>query len=184
MVALIILFEGALLPIAWFLSWLFSLPLKLSPGAAAISLGIAATLPMWGLLRWARNSNAAVLRELFQWVESNLLPLFREASSWQLATVAVLAGLGEELLFRGVVQQGLQAWLGPWTGLLLASLLFGLAHWVSRAYLAFALVMGLYLGLLYWISGDLLVPVIVHGLYDFVALRMLLGPASPVRTDG
>lgn len=41
---------------------------------------------------------------------------------------AITAGLGEELLYRWFLQTRLEAILGPWTGLLLASLLFGSMH--------------------------------------------------------
>jgi uncharacterized protein len=40
-----------------------------------------------------------------------------------------VVALGEEFLFRGLVQQWLGEWLrNPWAGLILASLLFGLSH--------------------------------------------------------
>jgi membrane protease YdiL (CAAX protease family) len=178
------LFEGSLLPLAGILAWLLDLPLLLTPGLRSIGLGILATLPMWWLLRWSRGLDLKSLRELFEWVEHNLLPLFKGATTWQLAAIAVLAGLGEEMLFRGVIQQALQQWLGPWTGLLLASLVFGAAHWVSRTYMVFACLMGLYLGSLYWLSEDLLLVAIVHALYDFLALRLLLGHSSPAQTEG
>ncbi|MCJ7557849.1 MAG: CPBP family intramembrane metalloprotease [Gammaproteobacteria bacterium] len=181
LLTLVMLFEGSLLPLAWILAWLLELPLLLTPGLPVIGLGILATLPMWWLLHWSRGLDLGPLSELFGWVESNLLPLFKGASTLQLAAIAVLAGLGEEMLFRGVIQQALQQWLGPWAGLLLASLVFGAAHWVSRTYMVFASLMGLYLGLLYWLSGDLLLAAIVHALYDFLALRMLLG--QPTRTE-
>ena len=184
LVTLIMLFEGSLLPLAWILAWLIDVPLLLSPGLQGIGLGILATLPMWWLLHTLRELDLNSLRELFEWVEGNLLPLFRGATTWQLAAIAVLAGLGEEMLFRGVIQQALQQWLGPWTGLLLASLVFGAAHWVSLTYMVFACLMGFYLGLLYWLSGDLLLVVIVHALYDFLALRLLLGHSSLAQAEG
>lgn len=45
---------------------------------------------------------------------------------------AITAGLGEELIYRRFLQTRLEALLGPWTGLLLASLLFGLMHVLSH----------------------------------------------------
>jgi len=183
LLTLVMLFEGSLIPLAWILAWLLELPLLLTPGLRVIGLGILATLPMWWLLHWSHGLDLGPVRELFKWVESHLLPLFRGATTLQLAAIAVLAGMGEEMLFRGVIQQALQQWLGPWTGLLLASLAFGAAHWVSRTYMIFAGLMGLYLGLLYWLSGDLLLAVIVHALYDFLALRMLLGSPTPAEVE-
>ena len=41
---------------------------------------------------------------------------------------AITAGLGEELVYRRFLQTRLEALRGPWSGLLLASLLFGLMH--------------------------------------------------------
>ena len=45
---------------------------------------------------------------------------------------AITAGLGEELMYRRFLQTRLEALLGPWAGLLLASLLFGLMHTTGR----------------------------------------------------
>ena len=58
--------------------------------------------------------------------------------------------------------------------LLLASLLFGLAHAITRTYVVLATVFGIYLGWLWTASGNLLVPIVAHALYDFVALSALV----------
>lgn len=182
-ITLIMLFEGALLPLSLLLSWLLDIPLTLSPGGLSILMGVLGTLPIWGLLVWARSLRLSPVEEFFSWVDSNIVSLFRGATGWQIAVIALLAGLGEEMLFRGIIQQGLQGWLGPWPGLLLASFVFGAAHWVSRTYMIFACLMGLYLGLLYWRTDNLLVPIIVHALYDFIALRLLLRQAPVASQD-
>lgn len=173
-ITLIMLFEGALLPLSLLLSWFLDIPLALSPGGMSIVIGVLGTLPIWWLLVWARSLRVSPVEEFFSWVDSNIVSLFRGATGWQIAVIALLAGLGEEMLFRGIIQQGLQGWLGPWPGLFVASFVFGAAHWVSRSYMLFACLMGLYLGLLYWRTDNLLVPIIIHALYDFLALRMLL----------
>ena len=183
LITLVMLFEGALLPLSLLLSWLLDLPLTLSAGGMSIVMGVLGTLPIWGLLVWARSLRLSPVEEFFSWVDSNIVSLFRGATGWQIAVIALLAGLGEEMLFRGIIQQGLQGWLGPWPGLLLASFVFGAAHWVSRTYMVFACLMGLYLGLLYWRTDNLLVPIIVHALYDFIALRLLLREAPVASQD-
>lgn len=48
------------------------------------------------------------------------------------SATAITAGLGEELLYRRFLQTRLEALIGPWTGVLLASLLFGLMHLPSH----------------------------------------------------
>lgn len=45
-----------------------------------------------------------------------------------LASTFLPVGIGEEALFRGVVQTGLSEWLGPWGGWAAGSVLFGAAH--------------------------------------------------------
>jgi len=86
----------------------------------------------------------------------------------QLALIAALAGLGEELFFRGMIQLGLLATFGSqWLAVFLTSLLFGLAHAITPTYCFLAFLISLYLGFLFMQTGNLLVPIVVHALYDF-----------------
>jgi len=86
----------------------------------------------------------------------------------QLALIAALAGLGEELFFRGLIQLGLSAAFGTqWLAILLTSLLFGLAHAITPTYCLLAFVISLYLGFLFVWTDNLLVPIAVHAFYDF-----------------
>ena len=62
----------------------------------------------------------------------------------------------------------------PWAGLAGASLLFGLAHFLTVSYAMLASLVGLYLGVLLLLSGNLLVPIVVHALYDLIALIVLI----------
>jgi membrane protease YdiL (CAAX protease family) len=98
-------------------------------------------------------------------LESQVFPLFRRASVSDLLVIAALAGLGEELLFRGVLQDELGIWI--------ASAVFGLLHGPSRELWPLALWatgMGIVLGALYQASGNLFVPALAHALYDGAAL--------------
>jgi uncharacterized protein len=102
--------------------------------------------------------------------------------------ISLSAGVGEEMLFRGVLQASLSAWLGVAWGLGLASVLFGLLHPISIAYMVITGILGLYLGAVYaglvgmrvgpnWIGiegGNLLTVMVTHALYDFGALGYLL----------
>ncbi len=109
---------------------------------------------------------------------------FRAVAPSNCALIAAAAGLGEELLFRGLLQHGLAGWLAPpwgvWIALLAASLAFGCCHLLSTTYAVLAALIGLYLGLLLMFSGSLLAPALAHGLYDFVALVYLLRDARAV----
>ena len=123
----------------------------------------------WCLL----NTNWARLRELREQVEWLVREMFPTGSIPQFAMVAPLAGVGEELLFRGVLQTKLGEWTTPVIGLVLASLLFGVAHALSKLYFVFALVVGLFLGWLTLHYNDLVAPIVAHALYDFLALIYL-----------
>jgi membrane protease YdiL (CAAX protease family) len=93
--------------------------------------------------------------------------------------ISVLAGVGEEALFRGLVQDTLAAWMPLGVALALASLLFGLLHAVTPTYAVLATLMGAYLGGLYLWTGGLLAPMVTHGVYDFAVLLYLqYGPGS------
>lgn len=164
-----------MLVVAWGLGgWLGIQPLShLEAGLAPALLGLAATLPMLLGLRWILRTNWSPARRLVSLVTEQLGPLLAGRSRLQLALLALLAGVAEEVLFRGVIQVGLARAFSPAWALLAASSLFGLAHFASAAYAVLAGVVGAYLGALFLLQGNLLVPVVAHALYDFVALIAL-----------
>ena len=119
-----------------------------------------------------------------QIAEQRIAPLFAGSGPLALALVALLAGLGEETLFRGVIQPALAAHLPLWAALAVTAALFGLAHWITPTYALLAGIVGAYLGGLLLVSGNLLAPIVAHALYDLVALTLLVrlkpAPASSV----
>jgi uncharacterized protein len=86
-----------------------------------------------------------------------------------IVVLALLSALGEELLFRGLLQ--------PWMGLLPQALLFGLVHQMpgpSRwIWVSWALVVGLALGALYDVTGSLLGPIVAHAVVNGLNLHFL-----------
>src|SRR5207247_4003229 len=103
---------------------------------------------------------------------------FGGASVAQLALVAAAAGLGEELLFRGLVQAGVARFFGLAAGLTVGSLVFGVCHWLNVTYAILAMLAGAYFGLWLAVTGNILTPVVAHAAYDFLALVYLVRPAS------
>lgn len=82
--------------------------------------------------------------------------------------VALCAGIGEEILFRGVLQR----WLGVWG----QGLAFGLAH-AQNAYppqVLFAFGLGVVFGYLYKRGWSLVTLIVAHTLYDFTLLAVAL----------
>jgi membrane protease YdiL (CAAX protease family) len=174
-------FEGGLIALAWPLGWLLGesplAELHLTPAGAA--LGVAATLPM--LLAFAAMTRWPVgpLRRIREFLDEAVLPLLRGCGLAELALLALLAGAGEELVFRGVLQPALVRRLGTLPGLLLTSGLFGLLHPITLTYVVLAAAIGLYLGVVALAGGNLLPVIVAHALYDFVVLVYLLRRRTP-----
>ena len=175
-VYLALVFEGGLVGIALGLGWLLDAPafaqFQLS-WTGAIQ-GVLATLSLLLLVLCAGFLDYRPVEDLFSLSREHITRLFSDASLLDLALVAGVAGLGEEVLFRGVIQTVLATYFGPLAGVLIAAVLFGLVHSLSLAYVIGATLIGIYLGCLLLSFDNLLVPVITHGLYDFIVLVMLL----------
>lgn len=178
-----ILFEGGVVVLALAICWYSGRwpPLASKPwsdNAVLLLWGVLATLPMLvGLIVLDRYPFGPLV-ELKRFVETHLTPLFAGLTVLQMALISLAAGVGEELLFRGLLQTALADWAGPpygvWIGLIAAAIVFGACHWVTTTYAYLAALIGLYFGLLFIVTGDLLPPVVAHGLYDFVALIYLV----------
>ena len=178
-----ILFEFSLLILAWAIGYLVSIPLwpQVKFSWLAIIWGILATMPLLGGMVWTVHTRLPRFAKLRHFVQKHVVPLFADCSLWELALIALLAGVGEEFLFRGLIQTGLSAISSPWSGLIIASLIFGLVHYITRLYAILAALIGLYLGLLLIIFDNLTVPILVHALYDFVALIYLVRMGADVK---
>jgi len=123
-------------------------------------------------IRWKPLSH--LVREM----EERVLPIFSSCTYFDLAFIAFFAGLGEELFFRGWLQGVLAVKFGIWFGILMASALFGFAHYLSTTYAIYALLTGLYLGVIYQVSGNLFIVMAIHAVYDFTALVYLIRRAK------
>ena len=177
-----IAFEGGLGLLAVVLAWLLAVSWwdRLTIDANGVAWGVAATGPMLLGMLVVRRSRWRPLVRLNAVAEHLVDELFAGASVVDLAIVSLLAGVGEELLFRGVLQAWLSGRIDPVAALLLASALFGMAHWITKTYAVVATLIGVYLGWLFLHFDNLLVPIVAHGLYDFVALTIVMRGRRPV----
>lgn len=164
-------FEGGLFLLALAFGWALDYPFwqVMEVSGAGLALALGATVPM--------VLGAILLSEFpfgpFRQVSDDfdmIVGLFKKASITDLLAISLLAGLGEEALFRGVIQPLAIDYLGLWGGLAVASVVFGLAHLISPAYFVFATLLGFYLGGVYLWADSLTVAILVHALYDFAAL--------------
>lgn len=174
-VALAMLGEGGLAIVAVIGGWALGCPVwsHIEWTLAAGLAGAAASLPLVMLMLGLVHLKLPVLRSFQHLIREQIAPLFGGCTLGELALVSLSAGVGEELLFRGLVQQAASARWGDVVGLAAASAVFGLAHPISRFYVVFAAAIGAYLGWLWLASGNLLVPIVTHAVYDFAALVYL-----------
>ena len=83
-----------------------------------------------------------------------------------LVFIAVFAGVGEELFFRGVLQRLLiKAFKSPWAGILVTAFLFSALHVQFFGFIP-RFLLGILLGAVYWYSGSLLTAIVAHFIYD------------------
>jgi membrane protease YdiL (CAAX protease family) len=175
-------FEGGLVFVALALGLLF----HINPFAdfridrASVFVGIAAALLPFALLVVSDRFRFSALERMKRIVLQLLGPSLIACRWYELVLVAALAGFGEELVFRGVLQRLLERWLdfggsGHIAGLIASNVIFGLLHFLTPTYALLAGLMGIYFGVLLDSSNppSLVVPMVAHGLYDYLAFLLL-----------
>lgn len=116
---------------------------------------------------------------------------FNPHANWitSLMMVGIGAGIGEEIMFRGVLFRVVEEGLGSWAALLISALAFGFMHagnpgataWSS---LAIAIEAGLLFGLLYMVTRSLPVCMGLHAAWNFSQGTIYGIPVSGVKADG
>ncbi|HEU4495079.1 MAG TPA: type II CAAX endopeptidase family protein [Rubrobacteraceae bacterium] len=156
------LFYGSLTLVAVVWATLRGFDLRLAVDSLSLALGIMSPLVTvsLGLLAYR-------LLPVLRTIAEELAPrLLEGASRGTLVLISVLSGVGEEVFFRGAVQQEF--------GLVVASILFGVVHvGPDRRYLVWtvwALLAGFLFGVLYDVTGGLLAPILAHAGHNAATL--------------
>jgi hypothetical protein len=154
------------------------LGLNKSPKITLIGIALIIAFVSSPFLNWVMEINSsahlpASLNSIENWMREmeteamRLTELFLSGSSWSsllvnLLMMAILAGLGEELLLRGIVQPLFiritkNAHLGIW----LAAALFSLMHFQFFGFFP-RMILGALFGYYYYWSRNLWIPIIAH----------------------
>lgn len=144
-------------------------------GLRGIDLPVLGPRPATGLLLGLATAAGTVFLSLLSY---RLIPITRKlaeelaptlvdgADRAGLVLLALFSGIGEEVFFRGAVQQEF--------GILISSVAFGLAHvGPDRRYLiwtAWAVLAGVIFGVLFEATGGLLAPVTAHAAHNAATL--------------
>jgi uncharacterized protein len=87
--------------------------------------------------------------------------------------IAVFAGVGEELFFRGVLQRlFIKLFKNAWAGIIVTAIIFSAIHLQFYGFIP-RLILGILLGLIYWYSGSIWPAIIAHFAYDAFAVIMI-----------
>lgn len=102
-----------------------------------------------------------------------LLSVLGNVSVPQMILIALSAGLGEEFLFRGFLQEWLIGYYSVEAGIAIAAVCFGLLHFATVSYFALTTLLGAAMGIAYHLSGSLLLVITWHACYDVLAIWVL-----------
>ena len=177
---LTIIVEGGLFALGWLLvgAARAQVWLKFSASWSATASGLLLCIPLLSALYLVERSRWAPVLHLTRLIDEKVTPIFTNCKVFDLALIALVAGVGEELFFRGWLQPALITRFDVWVGILAASLIFGLAHYLSTGYAVYAFLTGIYLGLIFLASENLYIVMLIHALYDFIALVYLVHKGS------
>ena len=175
-----IIFEGGLAVLAIVIGYFcgFSPARTISWSFQHVVLSFAATMPMLVMFVLLNRSTFLPLVRIRQLVRSFIHTFFVKCSTTQIFLICALAGIGEELFFRGLMQDGIAQGIGGTTGLIcgvvISSFFFGIAHLITPTYGLIAFLISFYFAALFHFSGNILVPMMTHTLYDFCVIRFIL----------
>jgi uncharacterized protein len=171
--------QSALIPLALVGASLLHLDVATPWDTSSVLYGLACTLPLALLAvvldRLEEQSvalqevSAAVNRAVYTLLGGTFKPLLALVTA---VTLGIVAGWGEELLFRGVLQNFLiHQSSNTVLGVVGSSVLFGLVHAVTPLYVILTLVASIYFGSIYiFFDHNLTVPIVCHAVYDVGAL--------------
>lgn len=116
---------------------------------------------------------------------------FNSQANWltALLMVGIGAGVGEEIMFRGVLYRMVEEGLGTWIALAVSALFFGAAHLGNPgatlwAGMAIAIEAGILFGLLYLVTRSLWVCMGLHAAWNFMQGTVYGIPVSGTPADG
>jgi membrane protease YdiL (CAAX protease family) len=86
--------------------------------------------------------------------------------------MAILPAIGEELIFRGVIQKQLVKWLSnPHVAIFITSVFFSAFHMQFLGFLS-RLILGMVFGYLFYYSKSIRLPILAHFANNFLALML------------
>ena len=142
----------------------------------SVLLGMAVSILLFLLIQGIGALPIRSLQQLERLTKDQLNQAVGPMTIPQLLVLSLTAGIGEEFLFRGLIQGWFLSYYSSPSfvqaipGILVSSLLFGIAHPLTRSYIVIASCMGVLFALVYWWTRDLLACILAHAFYDAMIL--------------
>lgn len=142
----------------------------------SIMYGLLGTLPLYLIFMAMEQMPFPSVQKIRLILINTIAPSLHKKNWADLLILATIAGVSEEVLFRGVIQPWMENSWGMMAGLLASSILFGLLHAVTPLYAILAATVSIYLGLSLDYGGErnLLTPIVIHAFYDFLVFIAII----------
>jgi membrane protease YdiL (CAAX protease family) len=137
-------------------------------GAALIGVGL---VPWINALLALQNQFWPLDPELTRSMAEQFLPALQRRPVLTVVAIGLLAGVCEELLFRGPIQTALTRRLPAWCALGFGGLLFGAAHMYVQG-LPLLTLIGVLLGWIVLRGGSIFPAMLLHAVYDMTKLGL------------
>jgi sodium transport system permease protein len=138
---------------------------------AAVLIGVGVLPWIWALMNLPWFKSAAD-SEMSKAMMKLVLPALRDQPILTVLAVGLLAGICEELLYRGPLQTALLRRLPVGFALALGALLFALAH-MDVSGMLFRTILGFILGWMVWRGGSLFPAMLMHMTVDSTQMALL-----------
>ena len=138
-------------------------------GGALLGIGLAPWVQLISVLQrmvWPAESETA------QQTTKLILDALQAHPLLTIVGVGVLAGVCEELFYRGPLQAAFTKALRPWPAIVIVGILFGAIH-MDLAGLPLRAALGVLLGWIVWRGGSIYPAMLAHGLFDSTSIAMV-----------
>lgn len=171
-----IIFEGGMGVLAVILGWFFSMRIisKIVWDLRLFLFSIAIALPLSVTVTLLVHIPIESFKKIRKLLVDYFVPMFSGLSILDLFLMAMLSGVGEELLFRGFLQGIADEYMGAAFSVILTNIIFGAAHFVTPVYGVITFLLGCLLGASMVYTENLMVPIVIHGFYNFVSFIYLI----------
>jgi CAAX protease family protein len=155
----------------------------------AIWLGALIMLCAYFMVEWLAVVNQQIVQHLFgksaqKWIQEgenernntlqNILNMKNPRDLLvSIILVGLLAAIGEEIFFRGILQRiFIQTFKSPWIGILVTAAIFSAVHGQFLGFIP-RMILGAVLGALYWYSGSLITAMAGHFVFNVVQVFLV-----------